>query len=351
MLLPATPDDLGPALEALGRHLDATWRAWLRSLPSPKEFPGLTDALAYGLGVSLDGAGQPGKRLRPAMCLWAAQALGGVDARDRSTAFSLAIELMHTFALVHDDVQDGDTQRRGQPSVWAKYGIPVAVNVGDYALTLAFRVLARHENTLPDAPASLRAAWVELMAETVERTIQGQALDIAARAGRRISMAAYERIVSHKTGHYLAAPLLGGAMAAGADANVLDLLIRLGQELGPLFQVRDDVIDLTVGKGRDRIGSDIREGKRSFMVAWMCETAPEAIVERLMDILDLPGEETGPNHIDEAIRLFRVHGALAAADAQLHEREERALAVAGGAPEPLRGVLLAMVRALRDRQH
>ena len=172
-----------------------------------------------------------------------------------------------------------------------------------------------------------------------------------ARAQRHFAMHEYERIVREKTGHYLAAPMLGGATVAAAPALVHDALERFGLAVGPMFQILDDVIDLTQGKGRGgELGNDIREGKRSFLVAWTVSQASPADATRLFDILDLPRVETTPAHVQEATRLFEQCGALQAARERVDSLHQEALEALRDLPEPLATTLRHFSEHLRQRQ-
>src|SRR5690606_2782912 len=147
-------------------------------------------------------------------------------------------------------------------------------------------------------PAERTVRLFELMRSTLDHTHQGQALDMNARNGR-ISVNEYMHLVTEKTGHYLPAPMIAGAICADADADVTAALATFGLMIGPMFQIREDVIDMTHGKGRNSIGNDIREGKRSFMVAHALENGSDADAVRLLEILDLPREQNTDEHIAE----------------------------------------------------
>lgn len=184
-----------------------------------------------------------GKRVRPAICLITCEALGGNP--ENALSFALAIEVLHNMFLMHDDIEDGDTVRRDQPTVWVKYGTANAINAGDYLLACAYK------STLasPVAPEK-RLKLLEALTLTYGKTVEGQALDINARAAESFTVAAYMKMVELKTGYYLACGMVGGAIVAGASNEVVEKIWMLGKNMGPAFQIRDDLIDLTHGKGR-----------------------------------------------------------------------------------------------------
>ncbi|OOP55135.1 MAG: hypothetical protein AYP45_16540 [Candidatus Brocadia carolinensis] len=201
-----------------------------------------------------------GKRVRPALCLITCEALGGNP--HEAIHFALAIEAMHNMFLIHDDIEDGDTMRRDQPTVWVQYGTANAINAGDYLLACAYK-------TTLASPISVekKIALLQALTSTYERTVEGQALDINARAAEDFAVDKYMKMVELKTGYYLACGMAGGAIVSGASEQVVDKIWTLGKTMGPAFQIRDDLIDLTHGKGRGGvIGSDVKEGKASFFI-------------------------------------------------------------------------------------
>jgi geranylgeranyl pyrophosphate synthase len=271
----------------------------------------ISDGFAYQISTG-------GKRLRPALCLATCEVLGG-SPRD-ALPFALASEILHNFLLVHDDIEDGDTVRRDQATLWVRFGVANALNVSDFMIARAYRLilespLAVHTN--------LRLATVFSFA--LQKTVEGQALDINLRGSTEVDLETYHRIVRLKTAYYLALTWVGGAIVAGAADDSLDPLWELGKRLGPAFQIRDDIIDLTDGKGRGgAIGCDIREGKPSIFYSYILDRKPgtEADRTRLVDIFRRPREATSDEDIDWAIDYFRSHGAL-----QFAEEEARRLAV------------------------
>lgn len=318
----------------------------IQFLRSDAPIDNLHDSLLYALGLDIDDRRKRGKRVRPVLCLQACETLGG--AIDHAMPFACAIELMHNFCLIHDDLEDGDTMRRDRPSVWMKYGEAHAINSGDYMLTRVFKLLA--DDPRIHEPA-LRIRLLRLISDTLDHTHIGQALDINARANRDLSHASYLKIVEEKTGYYLAAPILGGAMTAGASEQVLDSIRRFGTFIGPLFQVVDDLIDLTEGKGRGERGSDIREGKRSYLVASVSEKCTAAEKTRLFDILDLPRNETTSAHVDEAIALFEKYAVLNEAREYANALYNDAMETLQDVPPALRELLDTAFKSLAQRKN
>jgi farnesyl diphosphate synthase/geranylgeranyl diphosphate synthase type II len=211
----------------------------------------LVEAIRYAL---LGG----GKRLRPALVLASCEAHGG-DASDASLAmrFAVALEAIHTYSLVHDDLpaMDDDDLRRGRPTVHKAYGEAIAILVGDGLQSLAFEHLLAGDDPRAGPLARLLAANAALMVEGQARDMEGE--------GARLAEPEVMDLMRTKTGALLAAAVAGGALAAGASAEAV---YPWGLELGLAFQIADDLLDLTgdtatLGK---RAGKDASAGKATL---------------------------------------------------------------------------------------
>jgi len=219
-----TPLDalLAASRERIDRHLD---ELLLRADTSPAV---LHEAMRYAVFSG-------GKRLRPALAFAAARACGGDPARALPVA--AAVELLHTYSLVHDDLpaMDDDRERRGQPTVHVKFGEGLAVLAGDALLTEAFAVLAR-AGTRPEVAASLASSAGSL------GLVGGQVDDL----GLRPELASFDAIVSihrRKTAALFESAVVGGARVCDASAAQLELLGRFAQAYGLAFQACDDLLD------------------------------------------------------------------------------------------------------------
>ncbi len=340
---PIAANEFAAELDCAGALIDEELERLIRS---EEQIACLHDGLLYALGLDLPDRRSRGKRFRPALCLLTAKALGAPPRK--ALPFALAIELMHNFALVHDDIEDGDEKRRDRPCVYKAFGIAHGINIGDY-------LICKMLSALLDAPASGLSAstslrLLRLMSETLDHTHVGQALDISARGRRDLTLDDYYRLVREKTGFYLSAPMLGGAIVAGAPKRVLDDLARLGQHLGPLFQIQDDLIDLTEAKGRGKLGSDIREGKRSFCVVWAAPRLGARERIRLWTILDKPRERTTDADVAWVVALFERCGALEAARGECERLRADSLNTLGRLPVPLRSRLEIFIHLLANRK-
>ncbi len=219
--------DLDGYLKQAAADTDA---AMDRFLPSENERPGtIHAAMRYCVFAG-------GKRLRPVLCIAAAEACGG--RREDAMAAACALELMHTYSLVHDDLpcMDDDDLRRGRPTCHKVFGDGMAVLCGDALLTEAFAVLARSKS-------------VEMIAELASaggsrKLIGGQVLDLEGE-GKSLSLEELIRIHEAKTAALLTTSVRLGAMSAGADEAQIAALTKFGHALGLAFQVIDDILDVT----------------------------------------------------------------------------------------------------------
>jgi geranylgeranyl diphosphate synthase type I len=205
-----------------------------------------------------------GKRIRPAFCYWGHRAFAG-SSGDALLRAAASLELLHTFAIVHDDIMDSSDERRGAPTVHVRRGLNVALLVGDLALVLADELFV---SSGFDGDAIARAfEWYSRMRQQV---IAGQYLELELAGDPLVSEERARRVAVLKSGRYsIEHPLAIGASLAGAPAGGLERLLRFGAPLGEAFQLRDDLL----GTFGDRsatgkpVDSDIREGKRNVPYA------------------------------------------------------------------------------------
>ncbi len=251
----ATPFAIEPYLKDVAARVDAG----LAALAEERRGLGpdrLVDAMKYAL---LGG----GKRLRPALVLAAAEAHGGGAPDERppggslAMRFALAMECVHTYSLVHDDLpaMDDDDLRRGRPTVHRAYDEATAVLVGDGLQSLAFRHLLASPDPRALALGKLLADGAALMVEGQQRDMDGE--------HRRLGEAEVLELMRCKTGALLAASVAGGALCAGADAAAV---YPTGLALGLAFQIADDLLDLTADTATlgKRAGKDAAAGKATL---------------------------------------------------------------------------------------
>ncbi len=225
------------------------------------------EMLAYHMGWSRTGTKQPsaGKRVRPLLVLLVCEAVGGRWRRALPAA--AALELVHNFSLVHDDIQDNSPTRRGRPALWKLYGTALAINAGDALLTIANQAVLGLDRD-QDASQILRVARV--MQKACLDLTRGQYLDLAHQNTSQLSLRQYWSMIDGKTAALLSACTESGAILGGASKHVQRGYREFGRLLGAAFQVQDDILGIwgsesATGKSA---ASDLAEGKLSLPVVY-----------------------------------------------------------------------------------
>lgn len=242
-----------------------------------------------------------GKMLRPALTLITAEAVGG--ARESSLNAAAAIELIHTFSLIHDDIMDQDDTRRGMPSVHKVWGDDVAILAGDTLFSKAFEIIIGSKGTSSDQNNKALAT----VADACVKICEGQALDMSFEERFDVKQDEYMEMIFKKTGALIAAATKAGAIMGGASDEVIDAMYEYGRLIGLAFQIQDDYLDLvadeeTLGKP---IGSDIGKGKMTIIAIKGLESDDSG---RLFEILK--DTENSQRDIDEAIQILTDCGAI-----------------------------------------
>jgi len=235
-------------------------KALEEAMPQPS---GLARELITAMSYSLFAGG---KRLRPILCIAGAEAVGG--SAEMVLPVACALELIHTYSLIHDDlpVMDNDDFRRGKPTNHTVFGEAVALLAGDGLLTLAFNLMARQgiERDM-DKTHLLRVIELISHAAGYKGMVGGQTVDIAYE-GNDPDPAVVEYIHRHKTGSLIAAAVTSGAILAGGTEEQERAINRYGQQIGLAFQIADDVLNVEGDRalmGKD-IGSDTAKGKMTY---------------------------------------------------------------------------------------
>ena len=206
-------------------------------LPKEGERPAeLSEAMRYAVGAG-------GKRVRPLICLASAVAVGGKAEDARYPA--AAIELLHNYTLVHDDLpaMDNDTERRGKPSVWAKFGEANAILAGDALQALAFKVAANAPRNVAEIVAALGAAGVGVVQGQVEDLKREGGTDGASGGPAPVPVEVVDFVYTHKTADLFVAAATMGGYAGGGDASRVGKLRTFALNLGLAFQYEDDLLD------------------------------------------------------------------------------------------------------------
>jgi len=222
----------------------------LAGLPLPEIPRSLYNPMKYTLSAR-------GKRIRPILVFLVGEGLGAEHSRLISAA--LAVEILHTFTLVHDDIMDNDTYRRGVPTVHFKWDVNTAILSGDGLMSLAFKTLVQTES--PNVP-QMGAEFSKAMLEICE----GQSLDMEFEERDNVDSKEYLEMVGKKTGGLLGLSCQLGAMVADSDQEVVDEMFFFGQELGKAFQIQDDLLEITSDEQKmgKSLGTDIFAGKKTY---------------------------------------------------------------------------------------
>jgi len=298
--------------------------------------PWMAEMAAYSFGWCEVG-GAPavapgGKGVRQALAVLGARAAGADDRAGIPAA--VAVELVHTFSLLHDDIMDGDATRRRRPAVWKAYGTGPAVLAGDALFALAVETLAA-------VPQGARA--VRLLSAALADLVRGQADDLLF-TGRpctgpdRVTVGEYRAMAEAKTGALLGCALALGAVLGGADEDTTGALERAGRHLGIAFQLVDDVLGIwgdpaVTGKPA---GGDLRERKKTYPVLAALHSPAAHALPELLD---------SPERAEQAAELIEAAGGRTAAlaEARTHTAAARTLLtqtpLAAGPAEDLLTVL------------
>ena len=233
-------------------------------LDSPRTKP-FHEMLTYHMGWTGDGAGPEatGKRIRPLLVLLCASACGA-DWKSALPA-AAAIELVHNFSLVHDDIQDNSPKRRGRDTAWVKWGAPMAINVGDALFVMSSQAILDLKNSY-SADVVVKAA--EILHNTCLDLTRGQYLDMSYEERNDLGVEDYWHMISGKTSALIAACCHIGALLGGADDEKQEVYRSFGHYLGLAFQVQDDILGIwgdenVTGKST---ASDLVEGKNSLPI-------------------------------------------------------------------------------------
>lgn len=280
--------------------------------------------LHYHLGWT-NAQGKPtqadtGKRIRPLVCLWCCQAVGG-NWRDALSA-ACAIELIHNFSLIHDDIEDNSDARRGRATVWKVWGIPQAINAGDAMFVLA-------QQAIDELPTHLSLAQYSAVQRVFHASIlkltQGQYLDLAYERADQVTVNDYFEMIGGKTAALLAGACEIGARLGTQDAQLYRTLANYGELLGIAFQIADDVLGLwgdpeITGKSAR---TDLLSRKKSYPVLYAMQSDTSGELRALYAKKNWSKQEIA--RVETILAETRA-GEQAAAQAQIYaQRAQRAL--------------------------
>lgn len=253
--------------------LEKTIEEMFSSIDFPSEPKGLYDPLRYMIGIG-------GKRIRPLLCL-TTYALFKDALTEEVIEPARALEVFHTFTLIHDDIMDRSPLRRGQQTVWKKWNEDVAILSGDVMLIDSYRRICK-------AAPETHGQVVALFNRTAAEVCEGQQMDMDFENLESVPMEEYNRMISLKTAVLLACSAQIGAILGGADEIQQEALYKFGYELGMAFQVADDYLD-TFGDEKvfgKPIGGDILNNKKSWLVTRAFEKTKDR--KSLLEAMAMP---------------------------------------------------------------
>ena len=306
--------------------------AQLSALASGRAPAALYEPVAYVLSKG-------GKRFRPVLVLMASEALG--VSVERAMPLALAVELIHDFSLVHDDIMDHADSRRGRPTVHVKYDSDTAILCGDTLLNMAMDTIA-HVRT-----GDVRA-HVKCLTRAVTSLCEGQALDKQFETSTGVQTSDYLRMVDLKTGALIAACLELAGIAANVASEVRARLRSAGVSMGRAFQIQDDLLDLVAEDVRwgKVIGGDLMEGKKTFLLLEAQRRSAESEGAFFRGIHQ--GAGLRADQIDHAREQMESLGVLQASREAIAQHTEQALTLLESVPGDMAQVrLLVQTMAAR----
>lgn len=221
-----------------------------------------------------------GKRMRPAMAIACCGAVGGD--RNKAVPLAVAVEYIHNFTLIHDDLMDGDAKRRGMDTIHIGYGMPTAVLAGDALFAKAYQIICGL-----DVPADRMRAAMKYVSDAVWDLARGQQMDVN-NEGQIVTEEVYIETIKLKTSVLFAAAAAGGAIIGGADDETVRAINEYALELGLGFQMFDDYLGIAGDESKTgkSVGNDIRKGKCTCMVTHAIRTIKDpAVLEEFKGIL------------------------------------------------------------------
>lgn len=292
---------------------------FMNSLVVEKEPIRLTQAARHLLQAG-------GKRLRPFVTIKSCEAEGGTESQ--AMPFACAIELLHNFTLIHDDIMDRDALRRNVKTVHTIYGEAIAILAGDYLFAKAFEASSNSPYLRPENVIRANRRLADAMIVLAE----GQTLDTQFEHQDTVSESEYIEMVRMKTASLYSASAYVGGCAADASEHHLEALERFGDALGIAFQIKDDILGLTgeLDKLGKPIGSDLRKGKKTLVILKALEELSSEKRKKTIGLMN--SQKAKPEEIQEATELLLETGAKQYAEERMTEYADTAIAALSTLP-------------------
>lgn len=296
-----------------------------------------------------------GKYLRPALLMLTAEAMGA--SRKKILPTATAMQLSEDFLLVHDDIMDGSTKRRGKKTLHRIYGVNVSINAGDHLQSAIWQLLSKNYKLLGREKSE---AIYEEMYKILVRTYMGQSVEAIWTENNRktISDEDYFFIVDGKTSYYtIAGPMRLGAIIAGASQDELQAITEFGVYLGRCFQLVDDILDLTGDfGGKKEMANDIYEGKRTLILGHLARNLNKSDFEKLSVILGKKREQKTKEEVGWVLDMMNKHGSIdyaRSAARHLKDKSNRLFEARLGflKKEPQRSSIKLLIDFILNRDH
>ncbi len=324
--------DIGETLKKMSAELDGPIKSYIGD-EAPKNLMDATRQYPY--------AG--GKRMRPDMVVACAGAVGGD--RSKSVPLAVAIEYIHNFTLIHDDLMDGDEKRRGMTTIHIGYGMPTAVLAGDALFAKAMQIIAEL-----DIPGERMRAVYKVVTKAVWDLARGQQMDVN-NEGHIVSMDEYIETIRLKTSVLFAAGAAGGAICGGADDKTVEAIHEYAMLLGVGFQMFDDYLGIMgdSSKTGKSVGNDIRKGKSTVMVTHALKNIKDPAA--LDDFKAIVGKiDASEDEVARARKAMIDSGSIAYAKKMADDYVEKAIAKIAFLPESAdKEFMVALARFSVDR--
>ncbi|NGP76424.1 polyprenyl synthetase family protein [Balneolaceae bacterium YR4-1] len=287
----------------------------LRELEFPERPHSLYDPVRYTLSLG-------GKRIRPYFALIGCGLCGGEP--ENALPAGMAIELLHNFTLLHDDIMDAADKRRGKDSVFKKWDASTAILSGDAMYAWAFEQLQYYGND--DSFTKRQYALImDIFLESARNVCEGQAYDLEFEEAEMVSMQNYLKMIRGKTAALISASFkMGGAVASGNDRQLRNLQ-EFGTEIGTAFQIQDDLLDVIADpeKFGKKQGGDIIEGKKTYLSILSLESGNKEETKILKNVLQKP--VSGKEDVDKIIDIYTSLGVIEKTKATIKHHYENAL--------------------------
>ena len=299
------------------------------------DLSGISSELVQPMRFSLNAKA---KRLRPILVLLVGENLGA--SLKNLIPAALAIEIMHTFTLVHDDIMDNDTIRRGQQTVHVKWNVNTAILTGDALMALAFRVLMQTKSERLD---QIGTHFSQAMLEICD----GQAFDLAYEKYEEIDLTDYLNMIARKTGRLLGLACQLAAIIAGASPKVVNNLYLFGLELGQAFQIQDDLLELTADQAEmgKSLGSDLTAGKKTFPIIMALNELPASQRADLLNFL-----KANAGNRQAIVQQLTKRGSIQQTEAMIARLFKNARERLHNMPDQLQSDLINLIELIAGRQ-